>query len=84
MCKCCYTIGDTRRFCNDLEPVSPHPFDNSFEKELTSVQIVKERLHKEIMQRCLASNQVPLCINPLSASFKNFARYVLLIIYSSF
>ncbi|KAH9422036.1 hypothetical protein DERP_002328 [Dermatophagoides pteronyssinus] len=73
MCKCCYTVGDTRRFCNDLEPVSPHPFDNSFEKELTSVQIVKERLHKEIMQRCLASNQVPLCINPLSASFKNFA-----------
>ncbi|XP_046916351.1 serine/threonine-protein kinase nemo [Dermatophagoides farinae] len=74
MCKCCYTVnGDTRRFCNDLEPISPHPFDNSFEKELTSVQIVKERLHKEIMQRCLASNQVPLCINPLSASFKNFA-----------
>lgn len=75
MCKCCYTVADIRRFCSDLEPVASIPFDSSFEKELSSVQSVKERLHKEIMQRCMASNRVPLCINPLSASFKNFAGY---------
>ncbi|KAI2804809.1 hypothetical protein BLOT_003797, partial [Blomia tropicalis] len=73
MCRCCYNFGEIRRYATDLEPNAPMPFDNSFEKELTSMSIVKDRLHKEIMQKCMSSNRVPLCINPLSASFKNFA-----------
>ncbi|KPM12025.1 serine/threonine-protein kinase NLK-like protein [Sarcoptes scabiei] len=82
MCRCCPNINDNnsvggnRKFCSDPEPISPIPFNNSFEKELTSVQIVKERLYKEIMQRCMSSNRAPLCINPLSASFKNFASAI--------
>lgn len=41
MCKCCYNVGDVRRYAAELEPTAPVPFDNSFEKELTSVHIVK-------------------------------------------
>lgn len=41
MCKCCYDVADVRRYTADLEPTAPVPFDNSFEKELTSVHIVK-------------------------------------------
>lgn len=41
MCRCCHTVGNTRRYCSDLEPVAYHPFDNSFEKELLSLHQVK-------------------------------------------
>lgn len=41
MCRCCYNFGEIRRYATDLEPNAPMPFDNSFEKELTSMSIVK-------------------------------------------
>ncbi|XP_054156122.1 serine/threonine-protein kinase NLK-like [Oppia nitens] len=76
MCRCCHTVGPNRRYAADLEPMAPTPFDYGFEKELTSVHAVKERLHKSILEKCSLSslsNRVPLCINPNSAAFKSFA-----------
>lgn len=52
MCRCCPNINDNnsvggnRKFCSDPEPISPIPFNNSFEKELTSVQIVKGNIRE--------------------------------------
>ncbi|KAL1132522.1 hypothetical protein AAG570_010477, partial [Ranatra chinensis] len=74
MCKCCYTTANAmRQYTVDFEPVTPHPFDDLWEKKLTSVQQVKEEMHKFIQEQ-LNSNRVPLCINPQSAAFKSFAR----------
>ncbi|KAI1292089.1 Serine/threonine-protein kinase NLK [Halotydeus destructor] len=73
MCRCCHSVSGTRRYANDFEPIALVEFDDSFEKDLTSVHQVKERLHKTILEKCASTNRVPLCINPHSAAFKNFA-----------
>lgn len=73
MCRCCHNVGSSRRYVSDLEPIAPTTFDYSFERELSSVHLVKERLHKSILEKCSLSNRVPLCINPHSAAFKSFA-----------
>ncbi|PNF40964.1 Serine/threonine-protein kinase NLK [Cryptotermes secundus] len=74
MCKCCYTTtGGMRQYTADFEPVAPHSFDDLWEKKLTSVQQVKEEMHKFIAEQ-LNTSRVPLCINPQSAAFKSFAR----------
>jgi len=73
MCRCCHSVGGVRRHAPQLEPVAPYPFDDSFERELTSLHQVKERLHKTILEKCTSSGRVPLCINPHSAAFKSFA-----------
>jgi len=73
MCRCCHSVSGSRRYANDFEPSAPIEFDDSFERDLTSVHQVKERLHKTILEKCANSNRVPLCINPHSAAFKNFA-----------
>ncbi|KAG9509395.1 Serine/threonine-protein kinase NLK [Fragariocoptes setiger] len=72
MCRCCHLVGGQRKFCAVLEPVAPIPFDDGFEQDLMTVQQVKERLHKTILDRCANSSRVPLCINPHSAAFKAF------------
>ncbi|KAJ9586469.1 hypothetical protein L9F63_019869, partial [Diploptera punctata] len=73
MCKCCYTTtGGMRQYTADFEPVAPHSFDDLWEKKLTSVQQVKEEMHKFIAEQ-LNTSRVPLCINPQSAAFKSFA-----------
>uniref|UniRef100_A0A1B6GG47 Mitogen-activated protein kinase n=1 Tax=Cuerna arida TaxID=1464854 RepID=A0A1B6GG47_9HEMI len=74
MCNCCRTNQNTalRQYTVDFEPVTPHPFDDLWEKKLTSVQQVKEEMHKFIGEQ-LNSSRVPLCINPQSAAFKSFA-----------
>nr|CAD7457645.1 unnamed protein product [Timema tahoe] len=73
MCKCCYTMsGGMRQYTADFEPVAPHAFDDLWEKKLTSVQQVKEEMHKFIAEQ-LNTSRVPLCINPQSAAFKSFA-----------
>lgn len=77
MCRCCHTVSGSRRYAADLEPVVSQPFDDSFERDLVTVHQVKEKLHKTILEKCSGSSRVPLCINPHSAAFKNFARYVL-------
>lgn len=74
MCRCCQTTPAGRHYVADFEPVAPHSFDDSFEKDLSTVQQVKEHLHKSILERCAGSSRVPLCINPHSAAFKSFAR----------
>nr|XP_018915588.1 PREDICTED: serine/threonine-protein kinase NLK [Bemisia tabaci] len=73
MCKCCFTTSNAiRQFTSDFEPVAPHPFDDLWEKKLTSIQQVKEEMHKFISEQ-LNPNRVPLCINPKSAAFISFA-----------
>lgn len=72
MCKCCHSVGGQRKLCLDLEPVAQTIFDDSFERDLVSVQQVKDRLHRSISERCSNSARVPLCINPQSAAFKSF------------
>lgn len=42
MCKCCYTTANSlRQYTLDFEPVTPHPFDDLWERKFTSVQQVK-------------------------------------------
>ncbi|UYV64204.1 NLK [Cordylochernes scorpioides] len=41
MCHCCPITPTGRHFTPDLEPTAPIPFDDSFEKDLSSVQMVK-------------------------------------------
>lgn len=77
MCRCCHTSNTpgtvaVRRYAPDLEPSASHPFEDSWERELTSTHQVREKLHKFIMDQ-LMSSQVPLCINPQSAAYKSFA-----------
>lgn len=74
MCNCCYTTSNSmRQFSMDLEPVALTPFNDQWEKNLNSVQQVKDEMHKFIEQQ-LSTSQVPLCINPQSVSFKSFSQ----------
>ncbi|XP_049823167.1 serine/threonine-protein kinase NLK-like isoform X1 [Aethina tumida] len=74
MCKCCYTTASgMRQYTQEFESQAPTPFDDHWEKKLTSVQQVKEEMHKFIAEQ-LNTSRVPLCINPQSAAFKSFAR----------
>lgn len=42
MCKCCYnTSGGMRQYTADFEPAATQPFDDLWERKLTSVQQVK-------------------------------------------
>lgn len=42
MCKCCYTTASgMRQYTSELETTAPQPFDDHWEKKLTSVQQVK-------------------------------------------
>ncbi|KAK3925022.1 Serine/threonine-protein kinase NLK [Frankliniella fusca] len=71
---CCFTTRDgMRQYTNDFEPVASSSFDDVWERKLSSVQQVKEEMHKFIAEQ-LNTNRVPLCINPQSAAFKSFAR----------
>nr|SVE78823.1 EOG090X04Z1 [Daphnia lumholtzi] len=77
MCRCCQTATQpgsvaVRRYAADLEPSAVQPFEDHWERELTSTHQVREKLHKFIMDQ-LMSSQVPLCINPQSAAYKSFA-----------
>ncbi|XP_050457647.1 serine/threonine-protein kinase NLK [Cataglyphis hispanica] len=73
MCTCCYTTSaGMRQYRVDFEPSAAHPFDDLWERKLTSVQQVKEEMHKFIAEQ-LNTTRVPLCINPQSAAFKSFA-----------
>lgn len=77
MCRCCHTASTpgavaVRRYAADLEPSAAHPFEDHWERELTSTHQVREKLHKFIMDQ-LMNSQVPLCINPQSAAYKSFA-----------
>ncbi|XP_056636049.1 serine/threonine-protein kinase NLK isoform X1 [Diorhabda carinulata] len=73
MCKCCYTTASgMRQYTSEFESTAPQPFDDHWEKKLTTVQQVKEEMHKFIAEQ-LNTSRVPLCINPQSAAFKSFA-----------
>lgn len=72
MCKCCYSTNSGRRYTSDFEPICAQPFSYRFEDSLTSCTRVKEKLHKFILEQ-QKNNEVPLCLNPNSVSFKTFA-----------
>lgn len=61
-----------RRYTTDFEPVAERPFGDEWERELTCVSKVKDKLHRFIQDQ-INCNRVPLCINPSSAAFKSFA-----------
>ncbi|KAL2737361.1 serine/threonine-protein kinase NLK isoform X1 [Vespula maculifrons] len=43
MCTCCYTTSaGMRQYTGDFEPATTHPFDDLWERKLTSVQQVKD------------------------------------------
>nr|XP_032823522.1 serine/threonine-protein kinase NLK [Petromyzon marinus] len=71
MCSCCHSAGTGRVYTGDFEPPANPRFDDSFEKNLTSVRQVKEMIYHFILEQQKAS-RVPLCINPQSAAFKSF------------
>lgn len=73
MCTCCHTTPAGRHYTDNFEPVSDVPFDDSFEKNVNSVEEIKGELHEFISQHCQKSNGVPLCINPMSAAFRSFS-----------
>ncbi|XP_027901220.1 serine/threonine-protein kinase NLK isoform X1 [Xiphophorus couchianus] len=75
MCKCCYTTSSGRVYTSDFEPVTNSKFDDGFEKNLTSVRQVKEIIHQFILEQQKGS-RVALCINPQSAAFKSFIRFL--------
>jgi len=65
MCSCCSAGAAGRSFCADLDPESNTPFDFNFEKSLTSVSRVKEKIFKFIHDQQHRSNsKYPLCLNP--------------------
>lgn len=42
MCKCCYTTtSGMRQYTSDFETTAPQPFDDHWEKKLSTVQQVK-------------------------------------------
>lgn len=42
MCKCCFTTSSgMRQYTNEFEPTTAQPFDDLWERKLTSVQQVK-------------------------------------------
>ena len=41
LCSCCFNVAGIRHFNNELEPVTDQRFNQSYEKELTSIHIAK-------------------------------------------
>ncbi|PIO69341.1 kinase domain protein [Teladorsagia circumcincta] len=80
MCSCCYTNnpGNTRIFSTDPDPMHEMPFDPKWEKELARLSMfdLRDRMYKFVTERTPLFG-TPLCINPSSAAYKNFARLYL-------
>eukprot|EP00096_Caligus_rogercresseyi_P003508 TRINITY_DN1663_c0_g1_i1.p1 TRINITY_DN1663_c0_g1~~TRINITY_DN1663_c0_g1_i1.p1 ORF type:complete len:438 (+),score=135.64 TRINITY_DN1663_c0_g1_i1:265-1578(+) len=73
MCSCCISSPNgVRAYTRDFETVADRAFDDEWERDLTSISKVKDKLHLFIFQQ-INSNRIPLCINPSSAAFKSFA-----------
>lgn len=58
------------------------PFDPKWEKELSRMSMfdLRDRMYKYVTERTPLFG-VPLCINPNSAAYKNFARYYACILH---
>lgn len=78
MCSCCYTAANSNRvFTSTFDSPHTEPFDVKWEKELSRLSMfeLRDRLYKFVTERAPLYG-VPLCINPHSAAYKSFARYV--------
>lgn len=74
MCSCCHTESGNRVYTRDFEPEADRAFDDTWERDLTCVNKVKDKLYRFIQNQILQiPNRVPLCLNPSSAAFKSFA-----------
>jgi hypothetical protein len=83
MCSCCYTAANTNRvFTTVFDPIHVEPFDPKWEKELSRMSMfdLRDRMYKFVTDRQPLYG-VPLCINPHSAAYKNFAKFVFHIPY---
>ncbi|GAB1603503.1 hypothetical protein Ahia01_000631600, partial [Argonauta hians] len=74
MCKCFHNGPSTRQYTTEFEPSCHQPFNYDFEDDLISVQKVKDKLHKFIVEQQQRNKRIPLCLNPNSVAFKTFAR----------
>lgn len=75
MCSCCGTNPHTsqRMFTHNYEPIHEQPFDPKWEKELSRMNMfdLRDSLYRYVTEKT-SQCQVPLCINPNSAAYKNF------------
>ncbi|CAI2349728.1 unnamed protein product [Caenorhabditis sp. 36 PRJEB53466] len=76
MCSCCYTKPNvtSRIFAQDLDPCHDSPFDPKWEKDMSRLSMfeLRDKMYRFVMDRNPLYD-VPLCINPQSAAYKNFA-----------
>lgn len=81
MCSCCYNdASNTRIFTTAFDPHHEKAFDPKWEKELSRLSMfeLRDRMFKFVTERTPLYG-VPLCINPNSAAYKNFARSLFLL-----
>lgn len=75
MCTCCTTSADgARQYAPDLDPKHKTAFDPKMEKELSRMTMfdLRDKMYNFVMERQPLYG-IPLCINPHSAAYKNFA-----------
>jgi nemo like kinase len=75
MCSCCYTTTNSNRiFTASFDPLHESPFEPKWERELSSLSMfeLRDRMYKFVTERQPLYG-IPLCINPNSAAYKNFA-----------
>ncbi|CAJ0940990.1 unnamed protein product, partial [Mesorhabditis belari] len=76
MCTCCYNDQNGSRIMTQhLDPIHEQPFDPKWEKELARYSMfeLRDKMYKFVTNRN-PLNGIPLCINPNSAAYKNFAN----------
>ncbi|XP_076434684.1 serine/threonine-protein kinase NLK2-like [Babylonia areolata] len=79
MCECCVTpFGGCRQFCppQELEPICRLPFDDSFEKSLTSVRRVQDMMLRFMKRQTQQRQQPPLRLNPNAACYRVYQNSV--------
>lgn len=75
LCNCCFHSKEgIITFCRDMEPNSLKHFDPSFERSLTSVTRVRQRMFEYI--QLLNKDKSPLFINVCSKNFKQFQNHM--------
>jgi nemo like kinase len=72
MCSCCYTINGMRRFSHDMEPVSHTRFNQSYERDLTSVATAKAQIFSYISS--INAHLPSLHIDQTSNQYQHFLK----------
>ena len=71
-------LQGARQYAPELDPKHKNAFDPKMEKELSRMSMfdLRDKMYNFVMERQPLYG-IPLCINPHSAAYKNFARCVL-------